>query len=61
MKEPTCPKCRHTIDCWETVDDSLDFGNYQILCTGSCPNCETDYRWWEVYKFSHIEDLEEVK
>ena len=61
MKEPTCPKCGHTIDYWEAVDDSTDFDIYQVLCTGSCPQCETDYRWWEVYKFSHIEDLEEIK
>lgn len=61
MNEPTCPKCGHTIDCWETVDDSTDFNEYKVLCAGGCPQCGTDYQWWEVYKFSRLEDLEEVK
>ena len=61
MNEPTCPKCGHTIDCWETVDDSTDFNTYKVLCAGGCSNCGTDYQWWDVYKFSHSENLEEVK
>ena len=61
MKEPNCPKCGYTIDCWETVNDSSDFDTYQLLCAGGCSHCGTDYQWWEVYKFSHNENLEEVK
>ena len=61
MNEPTCPKCGYIIDCWETVDESTDVNTHKILCAGGCSHCGTDYQWWEVYNFSHIEDLEEVK
>lgn len=61
MNEPTCPKCGYIIDCWETVDESTDVDTHKILCAGGCSHCGTDYQWWEVYNFSHIENLEEVK
>lgn len=61
MNEPTCPKCGYIIDWWETVDESIDVDTYKILCAGDCPKCGTNYDWWKVYKFSHIEELEEVK
>lgn len=61
MKEPICPKCGHTVDWWDTVYDSSDVDTHEILCVGGCAHCETEYRWLEVYKFSHIKELEEVK
>lgn len=61
MNEPTCPKCGYIIDCWEAVDDFTDEDTHEILCAGGCSRCGADYQWWEVYKFSHIERLEEVK
>ena len=60
MNEPTCPKCGHIIDCWETVDETTDVDAHRILCAGGCSQCGTDYQWWEVYVFSDIENLEEV-
>lgn len=59
MKELICPKCGHTIEWWDTVDDSSDVDTHELLCIGGCPHCETEYRWWEIYKFSHIVNLEE--
>ena len=61
MNELTCPKCGHTIDFWETVDEYTDDDTHEILCAGVCSHCGTDYQWREVYKFSHNENLEEVK
>lgn len=61
MNEPTCPKCGYIIDYFESVDEVTNTDTHEFLCVGSCPRCEADYRWWEVYKFSHIEGLEEVK
>ena len=61
MNEPICPKCGHHVNWWETVDESSDAYSYKIMCAGSCSHCGTNYDWWTVYKFSHIEELEEVK
>lgn len=61
MKEPLCPKCDYPIDCLETVDDSTDVDTYKILCAGECIRCRTNYQWWEVYNFSHTENLEEIE
>jgi hypothetical protein len=61
MNEPTCPKCGCIIDYWESVEESTDVDYHKILCTGGCQHCGTDYQWWDVYSFSHVEDLEEVE
>ena len=60
MNEPTCPKCEYPIDFWATEDECTNYDTHEILCIGSCPHCETRYQWWEIYKFSYIENLEEV-
>ena len=59
MNEPTCPKCGNIIKYWETVDEFTEVYTHNIFCIGVCPHCKTNYQWWEIYKFSHIEDLEE--
>lgn len=61
MEELICPKCRHLIDFKETIDEYTDDDIHEILCSGGCPHCGIDYQWREIYKFSHIEKLEEVK
>lgn len=60
-KGPICPKCGNIIDYDETVDESTNDETHEILCVGGCSRCGANYQWWEVYKFSHIEGLEEVK
>lgn len=61
MNEPICSKCGHSIDYFESVDEATNIDVHEILCVGTCPRCEANYQWWEVYKFSHIEALEEIE
>lgn len=59
MNDPICPECGYPIDCWETIDESIDVDTYKLLCVGECSNCGKGYDWWKVYNLSHIEELEE--
>ena len=40
-------------DCYNDGDEALFFAR------GYCPECGQKYRWTDVYKFSHYEDLTE--
>lgn len=55
-----CPKCGHEINYLELIDDFIE-DSYNALYRGICHHCKTEYRWWEIYKFSHVDNLEEVK
>lgn len=56
---PSCPHCGCALtffdhyDCYDDADKALFFAR------GDCPKCHRNYRWTDVYKLSHIEDLEE--
>ncbi len=56
---PSCPHCGCILtffdhyDCYDDADTALFFAH------GYCPECQRKYSWTDVYKLSHIEDLEE--
>lgn len=56
---PSCRYCGCILvffehyDCCDDGDEVLCFAN------GHCPRCQRKYSWTDVYKLSHIEDLEE--
>ena len=54
-----CPKCGGIIefdDCCDSYTDEEVHVNY---CYGHCLNCETNYKWKEIYEYTRQEDLEE--
>lgn len=59
MTEPICPLCKEDIRRTETFDSYIDAETTEFLCIGVCPTCGKEYKWLEVYEFSHIKDLEE--
>lgn len=59
MFDPTCSKCGTVIEKRIEVDVSMRFSRIQLECEGTCPKCGTGFTWYEVFKFSHIEDIEE--
>ena len=56
------PECKYC-----NIELEYDTTNYQegdadeIICyeRGHCPKCNKKYRWIDIYKFSHYDDLEE--
>lgn len=61
MKRPMCPNCNvelEFVDCpdGEMREDFVVNNNY-----GECPQCKKVFKWEDFYKYSHWDNLEEVK
>ena len=59
--EPTCPDCGVYLtwdDCgdWETGWEGIYLKNL-----AHCPYCNADYRYTEIYTYSHFEDLTRIR
>ena len=56
---PMCGICN--TDLWfdDTVDQWSDEDVVEMKNIGHCPKCGKKYRWRDIYKYSHYEDLEE--
>ena len=61
MKEPMCPYCNVEL-IGDDVYDSEIYDNNTFISSifGECPQCKRDFRWEEVYKYSHCQDLVEL-
>lgn len=57
---PECLECKVEIEFDDTVDIYSDSDIVVFYEVGYCPKCGKIYKWRDVYKFSHFEDLEEV-
>ena len=56
-----CPHCNVELNNFDHYDCYDDDDITVYYTTGSCPKCERDYRWEEIYKYSHFENFEEVE
>jgi RNase P subunit RPR2 len=57
MKNPICPKCGYPIIDKFTIEVEVDFDGAVELVEGECMNCETEYRYENVYTFSHARNI----
>ena len=44
----------------DTFDYSVDISAFSEYVVGHCENCNKEYRWINIFTFSHVEDIEEV-
>lgn len=56
---PSCPHCGCALNFFDHCDCYDDGDTTLFFARGNCPKCHRNYRWTDVYKLSHIEDLEE--
>lgn len=61
MKIAECPYCKVELE----IDESYEIGVEDIdividRVAGHCPNCNKEFQWEEVYKYSHFSNLEEI-
>ena len=61
MKEPMCPYCNVDLEFVDSPDGDFSSDTFYCNVYGECPQCKKVYSWVDVYKYSHFEDLEEVK
>ena len=61
MKEPMCPYCNVELIGDDMFDSEVYDDTFVSGIFGECPQCKRDFRWEEVYKYSHCENLMEVE
>lgn len=61
MNEPKCPHCNVDLEVIDTPDGDFDENTFYSNSYGECPQCKKVYSWVDVYKYSHWENLIEVK
>lgn len=59
--EPHCLKCGALLEVYECMDIDEEEGQVRRDVLGECPECETQYRWEEVYTYARYENLEELE
>ena len=60
MINAICPNCGHELIGDDTYDYSVDISAFSEYVVGHCENCNKEYRWVNIFTFSHVEDIEEV-
>lgn len=55
-----CPYCKEELEINESYDLSIEGDYVSSRVAGHCPNCDKEYQWEEIYKYSHFSNLEEV-
>lgn len=56
-----CPNCGAKLENTDSITLDYDNGKYFDRLCGECLNCGKRYTWTEVFKFSHIINIEEDK
>lgn len=56
---PECKYCNVELEFDDTIDEYADDTIVKMKELGHCPKCGKDYKWFDVYKYSYFEDLEE--
>lgn len=60
---PECLVCKIILEYDDLVAYGTDGIEEEIVIMhniGHCPKCGKKYRWKDIYKYSHSEDVEEV-
>lgn len=53
MTELKCPYCGAEVTDYDIIDEDLTFSDLLIcFCTATCPSCEKDFVFDEVFEFS---------
>ena len=55
---PECLVCGTELDFDDTIDEYADDTTVRMKELGHCPKCGKHHKWFDVYKYSHFEDLE---
>lgn len=55
-----CPNCNTYVCAVDTLDSTFESNCYYDSVEGWCPKCGKVYRWVEVFKIDHVEDIEEI-
>lgn len=56
---PECKYCNVELELDDTIDEDADESEVAMKEVGHCPKCGKDYKWFDIYKYSHYRDLEE--
>ena len=56
-----CPNCGETITNGEIINTEFYHGAYYDYMEDSCEKCNKFFTWSEVFKYSHDEDITELK
>ena len=56
---PECLNCKTEIEFDDTVDTWADESIVEMKNTEHCPKCGKQYKWRDIYEYSHFKDLEE--
>lgn len=62
MRIAECPYCKEELEIDESYD--IDVEDIDVVINrvaGHCPNCNKEFQWEEIYKYSHFSNLEEVR
>ena len=54
-----CPKCSDEIVYENSYEEEYRGDVCINYCHGYCTACNTNYKWKEIYEYSHYKDLEE--
>ena len=61
IKIAECPYCKEELKIDESYEiDVEDIDEVTNRVTGHCPNCNKEFQWEEIYKYSYFSNLEEV-
>ena len=58
---PKCPYCNETLNYDEQIEHWEDYGTCGATYSGWCTKCKREYKWDELFTFSHCENVKEVK
>ena len=61
MQRPMCPHCNVELKTSDIFDSEIYGDTFISGNFGECPQCKRDFRWEEIFKYSHCENLEEFK
>jgi hypothetical protein len=53
-----CPNCGGIVEFEESFDTYYSDEEITVCCAGGCPDCKRTYLYDEVYKFSHIANIQ---
>lgn len=56
---PKCKLCGTELEFDDGIDQYGDAEEIRVKELGHCPKCKKAYKWFDVYKFSYFEELEE--
>lgn len=57
---PECPICKEELEFVDNFDFWVDGDIIEMKSLGKCPKCGKEYKWKDLYTYSHFTDLREA-